>query len=190
MGTVQVILSEDVHALGDAGEIVSVKPGYARNYLIPQGKAMIATAERVNEVEHQKRVISEKLAKELSDLNAVKQKLHGTKLEVVAQAGDEGKLFGSVTAANLAELLAEKGLEVDRRKIQLSEPIKTVGEHTVNIRLRSDVMADFKVTVVAANAPPPTRDADDAGDDGSLGAAAEEAEVKTDADDDDERDDD
>ncbi len=75
MGNVQVILSEDVHALGDAGEIVTVKPGYARNFLIPQGKALIATAERVNEVEHQKRVIAEKLAKELKDLTAVKSKL-------------------------------------------------------------------------------------------------------------------
>ena len=150
MGNIQVILSEDVHALGDAGEIVTVKPGYARNFLIPQGKALIATAERVNEVEHQKRVISEKLAKELKDLTAVKSKLDGTVLEIAAQAGDEGKLFGSVTAQNLAELLAEKGLDVDRRKIQLSEPIKTTGEHTVAIRLRSDVIAEFKVTVTAA----------------------------------------
>jgi len=173
MGMVQVILSEDVHALGDAGEIVSVKPGYARNYLIPKGMAMLATAERVNEVEHKKRVISEKLAKELSDLNAVKSKLNGMKLEVTAQAGEEGKLFGSVTAANLAELIAENGLEVDRRKIQLSEPIKSVGEHTVNVRLRSDVMADFKVTVVAANTPPPSREEEDEGEDGSLGAQPE-----------------
>jgi large subunit ribosomal protein L9 len=112
MGQVQVILSEDVHALGDAGEIVSVKPGFARNYLIPQGKAMIATAERVNEVGHKKRVISEKMAKDLTDLTAVKAKLDGIALEVTAQAGDSGKLFGSVTAANLAELLGEKGLKV------------------------------------------------------------------------------
>ena len=153
MGQVQVILSEDVHALGDAGEIVSVKPGYARNYLIPQGKAMIATAERVNEVEHTKRVIAEKLAKDLTDLTAVKAKLDGISLETTVQAGDGGKLFGSVTAANLAELLSEKGLDVDRRKIQLSEPIKSTGEHTVAIRLRSDVIAEFKVTVVGANAP-------------------------------------
>ena len=150
MGNVQVILSEDVHALGDAGEIVSVKPGYARNFLIPQGKALIATAERVNEVEHQKRVISEKLAKELKDLTAVKSKLDATQLEIAAQAGEEGKLFGSVTAQNLSELLSEKGLEVDRRKIQLSEPIKTTGEHTVSIRLRSDVIAEFTVKVTAA----------------------------------------
>ncbi|HEB88178.1 MAG TPA: 50S ribosomal protein L9 [Deltaproteobacteria bacterium] len=150
MGLVQVILSEDVHKLGDAGDIVSVKPGYARNYLVPRGKAMLATTERVNQVEHQKRVIAEKRAKELKDLEAVKAKLEATQLEIEAQAGDEGKLFGSVTAQHLADLLAEKGLEVDRRKIVLSEPIKTVGEHGVEIRLRSDVVAEFKVTVKAS----------------------------------------
>jgi large subunit ribosomal protein L9 len=150
MGTVQVILREDVAKLGDAGDLVSVKPGYARNYLVPQGKAMLATAQRVNEVEHQKRVISEKLAKELGDLEAVKAKLSGISLEFEAQAGDEGKLFGSVTSQNLAEQLAEKGLDVDRRKIVLDEPIKTVGTHTVAIRLRSDVVAEFTVNVKAA----------------------------------------
>ncbi len=150
MGLVQVILSEDVHALGDAGDIVSVKPGYARNYLVPQGKATLATAERVHQVEHQQRVISEKRAKELKDLESVKARLDSIQLEIEAQAGEEGKLFGSVTAQNLADLLAEKGLEVDRRKIVLAEASKTVGEHTVSIRLRGDVVAEFKVTVKAA----------------------------------------
>jgi large subunit ribosomal protein L9 len=150
MGLVQVILSEDVHALGEAGDIVSVKPGFARNYLVPEGKAVPATAERVHQVEHQQRVISEKRAKELKDLESVKARLDATKLEIEAQAGQEGKLFGSVTAQNLADLLAEKGLDVDRRKIVLAEAIKTTGEHTVAIRLRSDVVAEFKVTVTAA----------------------------------------
>jgi large subunit ribosomal protein L9 len=150
MGSVQVILREDVHALGEAGDVVTVKPGYARNYLVPQGKALPATAERVNEVEHQKRVIAEKRARELKDLEAVKAKLEGLALEIAAQAGEEGKLFGSVTAQHLSDLLAEKGLEVDRRKIVLEEPIKSLGEHTVAIRLRSDVVAEFKVKVTAA----------------------------------------
>ncbi len=150
MGLVQVILSEDVHALGDAGQIVTVKPGFARNFLVPQGKAVLATAERVHEVEHQQRVIAEKRAKELTDLEAVKARLDATSLEIAAQAGEEGKLFGSVTAQNLADLLAEKGLDVDRRKIVLPEAIKTLGEHTVAIRLRGDVVAEFKVTVTAA----------------------------------------
>ena len=150
MGLVQVILSEDVHALGEAGDIVSVKPGFARNYLVAQGKAVPATAERVHQVEHQQRVISEKRAKELKDLESVKARLDATKLEIEAQAGEEGKLFGSVTAQNLADLLAEKGLDVDRRKIVLAEAIKTTGEHTVAIRLRSDVVAEFTVSVTAA----------------------------------------
>jgi len=150
MGSVQVILTEDVYALGEAGDVVAVKPGYARNYLVPQGKALPATAARVNEVEHQKRVIAEKRARELKDLEAVKAKLESLALEIAAQAGEEGKLFGSVTAQHLAELLSEKGLEVDRRKIVLGEPIKSLGEHTVAIRLRSDVVAEFKVKVTAA----------------------------------------
>jgi large subunit ribosomal protein L9 len=149
MALVQVILSEDVHALGDAGDIVSVKPGFARNFLVPEGKATLATAERVNQVEHQQRVIVEKRARELNDLEAVKAKLDKTELTISAQAGDEGKLFGSVTAQNLADLLAEKGLKVDRRKIVLATAIKTVGEHTVAIRLRNDVVAEFTVTVTA-----------------------------------------
>lgn len=189
MAMVQVILSEDVHALGDAGEIVSVKPGYARNYLIPKGMAMIATAERVNEVEHKKRVVAEKMAKDLKDLKAVKAKVDKMKLEVSAQAGEGGKLFGSVTAANLAELLAEQGLEVDRRKIQLSEPIKQVGVHTVALRLRSDVMAEFEVTVLSSGAPPVETEEDDADDTPvGLGAAAEEPETPAEAEGDDEGD--
>jgi len=150
MATVEVILSEDVHNLGDAGDVVKVKPGYARNFLIPQGKALPATAARVHEVEHKRRVIAERRAKELKDLDAVRVKLEGIALEIAAQVGEEGKLFGSVTAANLAELLAEKGVEVDRRKIVLAEPIKSVGEHTVSVRLRNDVVASLKVTVTAA----------------------------------------
>jgi large subunit ribosomal protein L9 len=149
MALVQVILNEDVHALGEAGDIVKVKPGFARNFLLPQGKAVPATAARVNEIEHQKRVIAERRARELKDLVAVKAKLDATVLEIAAQVGEEGRLFGSVTAQNLADLLAAKGLEVDRRKIVLSEAIKVVGEHTVAIRLRNDVVAEFKVTVKA-----------------------------------------
>jgi len=151
MGTIQVILQEDVHALGEAGDLVNVKPGYARNFLVPQGKALPATAERVNEIEHRKRVIAEKRMKELKDLEGVKARIEGLALEVEAQAGEEGKLFGSVTAQNLADLLAEKGIELDRRKIVLDEAIKSVGEHVVTVRLRSDVLAELKVTVNAAS---------------------------------------
>jgi large subunit ribosomal protein L9 len=151
MALVQVILSEDVHNLGDAGDVVAVKPGYARNFLVPQGKALPATAARVHEVEHKRRVIAERRAKELKDLEAVKARLEGIALEIAAQVGEEGKLFGSVTSQNLVDLLAQQGLEVERRKIVLAEPIKTVGEHTVSVRLRNDVVASLKITVSAAS---------------------------------------
>lgn len=150
MGLVQVILSEDVHNLGDAGEVVKVKPGYARNFLIPQGKALPATAARVHEVEHKRRIIAEKRAKELKDLESIKVRIEALALEIAAQVGEEGKLFGSVTASNLADLLAGQGVEIDRRKIVLAEPIKTVGDHVVSVRLRNDVVASLKVSVTAA----------------------------------------
>jgi large subunit ribosomal protein L9 len=150
MALVQVILSEDVHNLGDAGDVVKVKPGFARNFLIPQGKALPATAARVHEVEHKRRVIAEKRSKELKDLESVKIRLEAVALEIAAQVGEEGKLFGSVTSQQLADLLAQQGIEIERRKIVLAEPIKSVGEHTLSVRLRNDVVATLKVTVVAA----------------------------------------
>ncbi len=149
MGQIQIILSEEVHGLGEAGEMVSVKPGYARNFLLPQGKAVLATQGRVKEIEHQKRIIDEKLAKELTDLESMKSRIESISLEFAAQAGEEGKLFGSITAQQLADRLAEEGVEIDRRKIHLKNPIRTVGDHSVSIRLRGELAADLKVKVQA-----------------------------------------
>jgi|TARA_B110000263_G_C14888366_1_gene320604 large subunit ribosomal protein L9 len=151
MSVVKIILSEGVHRLGVAGDLVSVKPGYARNFLLPQGKAVLATQGRVKEVEHQQRMISDKQAKEMKDLAALKARLEAVVLEFEAQAGEEGKLFGSVTAQQLADQLAEKGQIVDRRKISLDEPIRTVGEHTVSIRIHGDMVANLKVIVSATD---------------------------------------
>ncbi len=147
---VRLILREDVPKLGVAGDAVSVKPGYARNHLIPQGKAVVATESSLRQFEHQKRVIEEKLTKELKNLESVAARLQALSLELTAQAGPEGKLFGSVTAQKLAELLAEKGFAIDRKKIEMAEPIKSVGEHSVAIKLRGEVSADVKVIVSAA----------------------------------------
>src|SRR5690606_28095343 len=135
MRSVQVILSEDVPNLGEAGDVVSVKPGYARNYLLPQGKAIAATEASVKQLEHQKRVIAEKVARERKRLEGERARFEGQVIEITAQAGEEGRLFGSVTAAMIADALAERGLEVDRRRIALAEPIKEVGEHAVVIKL-------------------------------------------------------
>ena len=120
MSQVKLILTESVHSLGEAGDLVTVKPGYARNFLLAQGKALIATETRVKEFEHHKRVLAEKVAKEMKDFEVAKKHLEGVTLEVSAHAGAEGKLFGSVTSARIGDLLAEKGFEIDRRRITLS----------------------------------------------------------------------
>ena len=149
MRSVRLILREDVPGLGEAGALVGVKVGYARNYLLPQGKAILATEAKIAQLEHNKRVVSEKLGKELKDLAALRDRLQALDLEVVAKAGEEGKLFGSVTSAHVADLLAEKGFEIDRRKIALREHIKEVGEHTVPVRLRGELVAEIRLKVSA-----------------------------------------
>ena len=149
MSQVKLILRDGVPGLGEAGDLVQVKPGFARNYLIPQGKAIFASDARIKEVEHHKRVVAEKAAKELKDLKAVKAKVESLKLEVKARVGDEGKLFGSVTSANIHELLRAEGIEVDRRRIELKDPIKEAGEHTVPVKLHRDLVAQLQVNVVS-----------------------------------------
>ena len=149
MSLVKLILREDVANLGAAGDLVNAKPGFARNFLIPQGKADFATESKVKQLEHQRRVIEAKQAKALKDLQAVDHRIRSTKLEVAAKAGEEGKLFGSITSSQIAELLAAKGVQIDRRKIALSEPIRSVGEHIVVIKLRSEVSSEVKLIVRA-----------------------------------------
>lgn len=173
MNHVKLILKESIHALGEAGDLVHVKPGYARNYLIPQGKAILATESRVKELEHHKRVVSEKVAREMKDLRAVKDRLEALTLVVNARAGEEGKLFGSVTSARIGELLAEKGFEIDRRRIELAEPIKEIGEHAVPIKLHREVVASVKLTVNAEGGEAALPDGDE-GD--SPDAESEEGE--------------
>jgi large subunit ribosomal protein L9 len=147
MDAVKLILRESVPSLGEAGDLVSVKPGFARNFLLPHGKAILATEGRVQELEHQKRVVAAKVAKERREHEALRDRIQAIALTVQARAGEEGKLFGSVTSVQIAELLAGKGIDVDRRKIQLEEPIKELGEHSVEIRIHGDLVARVKVVV-------------------------------------------
>ena len=149
MSQVKLILREDIRGLGDAGDVVSVKPGYARNFLVPHGKATVASEARIQELEHHRRAIAEKVAKDLKDLRATKDRLEQLELQVAAKAGEEGRLFGSVTVIQVAELLAEKGYAVDRRKIQLGDSIKELGEHSVPVQLHRDVTATVKLIVTA-----------------------------------------
>jgi large subunit ribosomal protein L9 len=158
MSPVKLILTESVHNLGEAGDVVNVKPGYARNFLLPQGKAIPATDSRVKELEHHKRIVAEKAAKALKDLRSHKDALEALPLEIGARAGEGGRLFGSVTSAQIAELLASKGQTIDRRRIDLREPIKEVGEHSVAIKLHRDVVARIKLKVVAVDATPEERE--------------------------------
>jgi large subunit ribosomal protein L9 len=149
MRQVKVILSETVQGLGEAGDLVGVKVGYARNFLLPQGKALLATESKVRELEHHKRVVTEKAARDLNDLKALRDRLESVSLKVTARVGEEGKLFGSVTTAHIAELLAEKGYTVDRRKIHLSEPLRELGDHVVPIRLQRDLTAEVALKISA-----------------------------------------
>lgn len=149
MGKVKVILRDDMPKLGDAGDVVEVKPGYARNYLIPQGIALPATAARINEIEHHRRIIAERQAALLKDLKAAAAKIRAMDLSFEAHAGDAGRLFGSVTPAMIAARIGEQGIAIDRRKIQ-TEPIKSLGEHAIKIRLHKELLVDVKVVVTAS----------------------------------------
>ncbi len=150
--SVNIILQENVEGLGVIGDQVSVKPGYARNYLVPQGLAIIANARNVKELEHQKRQLARKLEKVTKDAEAIKARIEAVKCEFAQRASEEGKLFGSVTSMDLEAKLQAAGIEIDRKKIQLAEPIKSLGEHVVAIKLGAGVVAELKVTVNAEEA--------------------------------------
>ena len=152
MATIELILTEDIHRLGNAGDVVRVKAGFGRNYLLPQGKAMLATASRVKQVEHQRRVIDELQKKAVSGFQDLARRVAAVEMTFEMQASPEGKLFGSVTNADIAARLAAGGVEIERRKIVIAEPIKTVGEHAVAVRLHREVQTPIVVKVVASGA--------------------------------------
>jgi len=146
----QVILREDVDNLGGTGQVVNVKDGFARNYLIPRGLAVQATSRNVRRLDHEKRVISQRDVKRRRDAETVKQQLEALSLTIAKHTGEEDKLFGSVTNREVADALKEEaGIEVDRKTIQLEQPIKALGVYTVEVRLARDVSANLKVWVVA-----------------------------------------
>ncbi len=146
----KVILNEEMENLGKAGDLVTVADGYGRNYLLPRGLAVLATARSVKQLEHQKKVVGDRQAKVVSELSKVKQAIERVSVTITAQVGEEGKLFGSVTAMDLAQALAREGIQVDRKRILLAEPIKHVGDTEVEVRLHPEVIAKFKVCVAAS----------------------------------------
>lgn len=144
----QVILKESLENLGNPGDIVTVKPGYARNYLIPQGLAYEASDANVRRIEREKAQIEKKAGEQLADARERAAAIEGVSVTFQARAGEEGKLFGSITNADIAEKLAAQGVEIDRKQIQLDEPIKGLGVFSVPIRLHADVRPEVKVWVI------------------------------------------
>ena len=145
----KLILREDVENLGKGGELVEVKPGYGRNYLLPRGLAVVANPKNVRELEHQKQIAQAKAAKLKASAEAVAKRLSETPVALKRKVGEQDKLYGSVTAMDLAEALAARGLQLDRRSIDLSEPIKTHGNFEVPVKLHSEVVGKAKVKVEA-----------------------------------------
>ncbi len=145
----KVILQQEVPKIGALGEVVEVSDGYARNYLIPRGMAVMAHSRNVGQLRHTQGVAQAKKDRFQAEAEASAAKLDGVAVTIRRQADEEGeKLFGSVTNRDIAEALAAEGIEVDRRAIELNEPIKSLGAHTVPIRLFADVRAEVKVYVV------------------------------------------
>jgi len=146
---VQVILSEDVPNLGRTGDVVKVRPGFARNYLLPRKLAVEANPKSLRAFEHNKRIAIGKREVQKTEATGLKLKLEALTIIIGAHAGEEGKLFGSVTNIDIERALREKGFAVERRKIHLAEPIKQLGEFTVPVRLQPEVEASLKVEVKA-----------------------------------------
>ena len=151
----KVILADDVRGLGHRGDTVTVKPGYARNFLFPGGLAYEATDANVRRLADEKKKYDEKTMAEKTVAEGVAKQMEGLRVVVTKKAGDEGQLYGSVTASEIADALAAKSIEVDRRRVELAEPIRRVGAHTVHVRLHRDVVATLTVDVQAPGAGAP-----------------------------------
>ena len=148
--SMEIILREHVEHLGERGQIVKVADGYARNFLLPRKLALVVTDENKRQIERERAVAEAREAQERGDAQALAQKLTGVEIAIARRVGENEVLFGSVTAADIAEALAALQFTVDRRKIQLGDPLKTLGEHVVPVKLHRDVTAQLTVKVVAA----------------------------------------
>ncbi|MEE8478098.1 MAG: 50S ribosomal protein L9 [Gemmatimonadales bacterium] len=145
---IEVILREDVHSLGKAGDLVRVKPGYARNFLLPKGFAYQATDGNKKRIEAETKSRNARLAADKVDAEALAGVLGQVPITLARKVGEGDRLFGSITAQDIADALAAAGHEVDKRKIDLESPVKSIGEHVVPIKLHPEVVADIHLTVV------------------------------------------
>ena len=145
----QVILREDIDTLGKIGDVVKVADGYGRNYLVPMKKAIEATPKNVHAMDHAKKMVSDRIRKMKKEATVEADKIKSVSVLIKVKTGEEGKLFGAVTSKDIAEAVKAQGVEIDKRKIVLDEPIKRVGDYTVTVKLHTDITADIKVSVVA-----------------------------------------
>lgn len=144
----KIILREDVEKLGKAGEVVKVKDGYGRNYLIPRQLAVLANVRNMKALDHDRRTIETRAKKTRKASEATAATLSAVALTLPAKAGEEGKLFGAITSRDIAEALGKAGVTVDRKAIQLADPIKQVGDYKVRIRVAADILPEISVSVV------------------------------------------
>ena len=144
----KVILLKEVGNLGEVGDVVEVADGYGRNFLLPQRLAVAATARNKRQMEHEQRIREHRVAQAKKEAQTLAERLQAVACRFRRKAGDEGRLFGSVTSMDIAEQLKEVGVDIDRRRIQLEQPIKSLGEFTVPVRLQADVTSAVKVAVV------------------------------------------
>ena len=145
----EIILLETIDRLGGLGDLVNVKAGFARNYLLPQGKAKVATAENIAEIEARRAELEKHEAEMLAAAQARAEQLDGLEVSITAKSGGEGKLFGSITNANITEAVSEKGIEIEKSEIRMPEgPIRLAGEYEIAVHLHAQVDATIKVTVI------------------------------------------
>ena len=170
--TLNVILQRDVEQLGVVGDIVPVKLGYARNYLIPQKLALLASKRSVAELEHQKRITEHQKAKLKSESQGLAEKVNGLTLTIPAKAGEQDKLFGSVGTHDIAKALKDAGHSISHRAVKLEEPIKSLGKVPVKVRLQADVYAEINILVVPMSAEDMVEEIDDA-EEAIMGVAAD-----------------
>jgi large subunit ribosomal protein L9 len=148
----KVILTEEIRGLGTRGDVVTVKDGYARNFLLPKNLAREATTGNLKQIEHERRKWALLAQQEKEAAQQQANRVKGIRIRIEKRVGDNGHLFGSVTANEIADALAEKGIEVDKRRIELAQPIKSAGTHDVEVRLHRDVTAQIQVEVAAQGA--------------------------------------
>ncbi len=144
----KILLKQDIESLGNVGDVVNVKNGFARNYLIPQGMAIEATERNLKAFQETHKLSTLRMAKEKRTAEAMAQELAKVSVTATVQVGEEDRVFGAVTSQNIADLLTDKGYEIDRRRILLDEPLKALGVYDIGIKLHSEVEAKIKVWVV------------------------------------------